>query len=278
MSKLPYLNLGCGATYHADWTNIDFVSVSEHVRGHNLLSGIPCAEGSFKVVYHSHVLEHFPKDKATDFMAECFRVLQPGGVIRVAIPDLEQIALNYIRYLNESLEGKKGAEQKYDWTMLELFDQVVRSNSGGEMIAYIKDTTKDNDAFLLERNGYEVKRIMEMFRNNGKEQGGQVQKPSYSLGSKLKSVSARIKRKLLFLLLGDDANAYRAGVFRSQGEIHQWMYDRYSLKRLLEQSGFKNVQVKKAFESQISDWETFNLDGSNGIVRKPDSLFVEAIK
>ena len=117
-----------------------------------------------------------------------------------------------------------------------------------------------------------------MFRGNGKEQNGQMPVPSYSLGLKFKSVSARIKRKLLFMLLGDEANAYRTGVFRSQGEIHQWMYDRYSLRRLLEQAGFKNVQVKIAFESQITDWEKFDLDGSNGILRKPDSLFVEAIK
>ena len=68
------------------------------------------------------------------------------------------------------------------------------------------------------------------------------------------------------------------GDARKRGETHQWMYDRYSLRRLLEQAGFKNVQVKIAFESQITDWEKFDLDGSNGILRKPDSLFVEAIK
>ena len=80
------------------------------------------------------------------------------------------------------------------------------------------------------------------------------------------------------MLLGKDYQAYQTGVFRSQGEIHQWMYDRYSLKRMLEQVGFKDVQIKAAFVSQINDWEKYNLDGSNGIVRKPDSLFVEAIK
>src|SRR5437868_3074633 len=100
MAKLHYLNLGCGATWHKDWTNIDFVSTSGSVEAHNLLNGIPRPDQSFQVVYHSHVLEHFPKAKAAGFISECYRVLQPEGVIRIAIPDLEQIALNYIKYLN----------------------------------------------------------------------------------------------------------------------------------------------------------------------------------
>ena len=41
MSKLNYLNLGCGSTFHKDWTNVDFVSTGEDVIAHNLLSGVP---------------------------------------------------------------------------------------------------------------------------------------------------------------------------------------------------------------------------------------------
>lgn len=274
MSKRAYLNLGCGLTYHKDWTNIDFVSTSEQVLAHNLLSGIPEPDSSFEVVYHSHVLEHFPKAKAVDFIKECYRVLQPNGIIRIAIPDLEQIGLNYIKYLNESLNNVPGASEKYNWTMLELFDQVVRSASGGDMVDYIKDASKNNDAFLLERNGYEVKRIMEMMRKKGE----QNPPSSYSIASKMKSIPKRIKEKAIQLMLGDDYKAYQIGKFRLGGEIHQWMYDRYSLKKLLQDTGFKDVQIKTAFDSKVPDWEKYNLDGSNGIPRKPDSLYVEAIK
>ena len=167
MKKLAYLNLGCGTTYHKDWTNIDFVSNSDDVMAYNLIKGIPQPDGIFEVVYHSHALEHFPKTIAVDFIKECYRVLKPNGIIRIVIPDLEQICLNYIKYLNESLNGVHGASEKYNWTMLELFDQVVRSATGGEMIEYIKDISKNNDSFLIERNGHEVKRLMEMYRENG---------------------------------------------------------------------------------------------------------------
>lgn len=275
MSKLSYLNLGCGATFHKDWTNIDFVSNSEYVKAHNLLQGIPFSDNQFEVVYHSHVLEHFPKNKASDFIKECHRVMKPGGILRIAVPDLEKIALNYIQYLNENIDGKKEAEQKYNWTMLELFDQVVRSQTGGEMIEYIKDTTKNNDEFLLERNGKEVKRIMEMYRGDTNSISDTT---SYPIFTRIKELPKRIKRKLIAVLLGKEDIAYQIGKFRLGGEIHQWMYDRYSLKKLLEANGFKNVQVKIMFDSAIPNWKNFNLDGEEGILRKPDSLFMEAIK
>ena len=276
MKKLPYLNLGCGATYHKDWTNIDFVSNSEYVIAYNLVSGIPQPDNSFEVVYHSHVLEHFSKTQAVDFIKECYRVMKPNGIIRIAIPDLEQIVLNYVKYLNESLQGVPGADQKYNWTMLELFDQVVRSKSGGEMIDYIKNTSNNNDAFLLERNGYEVKRIMDIFRGNGEAAEAVVEQKS--INEKFKNILIRIRNKAVRILLGSKYKPYQVGKFRSEGEIHQWMYDRYSLKKLLEDIGFKDVQVKIKFDSSIPEWGKYNLDGKDGIIRKPDSLFIEAKK
>jgi predicted SAM-dependent methyltransferase len=275
MTKLPYLNLGCGSTCNNAWTNVDFVSTGPGVIAHNLLSGIPFGDNSFEVVYHSHVLEHFPKEKAKDFIKECYRVLKKDGIIRIAIPDLERIARNYLKYMEESLEGKPGAAQKYDWTMLEMYDQVVRNNSGGEMVEYIKDESRNNDEFLLERNGKEVRLIIDNLRKK-EEPSALVEKPQSN--PFFHNFGARVKNKLIRMLLKEDYAALNNGRFRLQGEIHQWMYDRYSLKVLLESCGFKDVQVKGAFDSSIPDWKTFELDGSNEVVRKPDSLFAEARK
>ncbi len=279
MSKLPYLNLGCGITFDPEWTNVDFVSTGEGVIAHNLLNGIPFMDGSLEVVYHSHVLEHMPKNKAEEFIKECYRVLKSGGIIRVAIPDLEQIALNYIKYLNESIKGTPGAKEKYEWTMLELFDQVVRNRSGGEMIDYIKDSSKNNDQFLLERNGSEVKRIMDMLRKK-KETQKEPERSNPGMRNRLKGMVSGIKNKPQKPLTGEDQQSLDIGKFRTQGEVHQWMYDRFSLKLLLEQCGFKNCSVKSAFDSGIAKWAGFNLDGNfeTKEVRKPDSLFMEAVK
>ena len=67
--------------------------------------------------------------------------------------------------------------------------------------------------------------------------------------------------------------------FRSSGEIHQWMYDRYSLKGLFEKAGFTDVNRVGPTESRIPDWTSYNLDtDSDGTVYKPDSLYLEATK
>src|SRR5689334_18953207 len=88
---VSYLNLGCGYHYSSapEWINVDFVATGGGVQPHNLLDGIPFPDNSFDLVYHSHVLEHFTKNDGECFIAECFRVIKPGGFIRVAIPDLE---------------------------------------------------------------------------------------------------------------------------------------------------------------------------------------------
>ena len=274
MSKLNYLNLGCGSTFHKDWTNVDFVSTGEDVIAHNLLSGVPFNDNTFEVVYHSHVLEHFPKDKAIVFIKECYRVLKTDGIIRIAIPDLERIAKNYLKYLEESLNNVPKAAEKYEWSLLEMYDQVVRTQEGGEMINFIKDETKQIDDFLLEQNGHEVKLLMDNLRVKQISTNNTIQVKS-GISFNFKN---RIKEKLKRMLLKDDYQKLSIAQFRNGGEIHQWMYDRYSLKLLLQNCGFKDVKVVTAFDSSIKDWNSFELDAKNGAIRKPDSLFVEAKK
>jgi hypothetical protein len=213
------------------------------------------------------------KVDAEKFISECYRVLQPNGILRIAIPDLEAIARNYIKYLEASLANDSSAKEKYNWTMLEMYDQVVRAKGGGEMIDYIKDISKQNDAFLIERNGNETKQLIENFRNV-KKNTPVPNNDKFSF-SKFK---ARVKNKLIHMVLKDEVNALNIGRFRLNGEIHQWMYDRYSLSELLKKHGFANVKVVTATESQIPDWNNYNLDLMDGKVRKPDSLFIEAQK
>ncbi len=268
LNQLSYLNLGCGNTFHKSWTNVDFVSTAPEVKAHNLLVGVPFSNNVFEVVYHSHVLEHFPKDKALYFIKECHRVLKPNGIIRIAIPDLEKIAKNYLKYLEESLNNVPKAAEKYEWTLLEMYDQVVRNESGGEMIHFIQDETKGIDDFLLERNGKEVKLIMDNLRYKPQIENKVKQEIS------IKKSAKKIKNIIKKLIIPKPKEI----PFRAGGEIHQWMYDRYSLKLLLEQCGFKEVKVVTAFTSSINDWNRFELDGKNNYVRKPDSLFIEARK
>jgi predicted SAM-dependent methyltransferase len=47
-----------------------------------------------KAVYASHVLEHIPGDALPDLFAEFYRILEPGGILRVVVPDLREILVS----------------------------------------------------------------------------------------------------------------------------------------------------------------------------------------
>ncbi len=247
------LNLGCGQRYHPDWTNVDFRATSSQVMEHNLREGIPFGNASFDVIYHSHLLEHFSRSYAVDFMRECFRVLKPGGILRVVVPDLEQIVRCYLDNLEGSLTGDELSQKKYDWILLELFDQMVRNESGGEMLAYWKTNPMPAEAFVIERQGSEVLDVIRACRRQ-------------DMGSNPVMYEEKLSQEQI-------------GRFRQSGEIHQWMYDRYSLSKLLAETGFTNIEVCRAGQSEIRNFNAYHLDVEpDGSIRKPDSLFVEARK
>ena len=104
-NTLPYLNLGCGTTYHRRWVNMDLLPSAPEVIKHDLYDPLPFSDGTFEIVYNSHVLEHLHRGHVQDFLLECRRVLQPEGIIRVVVPDLEQLAKSYLARLEGALAG-----------------------------------------------------------------------------------------------------------------------------------------------------------------------------
>lgn len=282
---MKLLNLGCGNKYHKDWTNVDFVSSSEYIIPHNLLKGIPFPNNSFDVVYHSHVLEHFSKEDGFHFIQECYRVLNKNGTIRFAVPDLETIAKEYLKNLELAISGDIKAKHNYEWIKLELFDQMVRNESGGEMKSYLYQPVIPNESYVFDRIGDEGKTIREAFLSKQNQIHIVAKKNKTKVSNlkrvlnKLKTIITKIKGgKSKSVLTTQQANALKIGQFRLGGEIHQWMYDRYSLSELLNKVGFTEIKVCNAYESKIQNWETYQLDVINGEVRKPDSLFIEAKK
>jgi len=154
------LNLGCGNRYHPDWTNINFTSTGESVIAHNLRTSIPFPDQSFDLVYHSHVLEHFSKTEAEPFIKECYRVLRPQGILRVVVPDLERITKMYLHSINQLNLGLSEWADNYEWIMIEMYDQTVRNQPGGEMINFLSSGNRSNQEFIIERCGIEISNML----------------------------------------------------------------------------------------------------------------------
>lgn len=270
------LNLGCGTVFHPAWINVDIASSSPEVQIYDIRRKLPYPDAYFDACYSSHVIEHFKPEEAEKMLAECWRVLKPQSIVRIVVPDLESIVREYLKALEQVESGKKASIPNYDWMMLELYDQTVRSYGGGKMGRYMTNPNIANGEFVRARVGAEIDNYL---TNQPLKQSVWQRAKSKSYAQLIQRLRNTLAKLIVSLLAGQQAKtAFEEGIFRHSGEIHQWMYDRFSLRRLLEQSGFVAVRVCRADQSSIPDFGSYHLDVINNKVRKPDSLFVEAIK
>lgn len=86
MSKL---NLGAGTTV------IEGFEPRDGAQG-DVLFPLPDVDGSVDEIRASHVLEHFPYGQAQAVLTDWVRALKPGGVLRVAVPDFQYIAEQFV--------------------------------------------------------------------------------------------------------------------------------------------------------------------------------------
>ena len=279
MSVSKMLNIGCGATYHPEWINLDVASADSNVLAVDINSGLPFSSEFATICYSSHVLEHLDKAGARNLIAECYRVLKHGGVIRLVVPDLEAMAREYLRILEAVTSGDASRELDYDWIMLELYDQTVRNTSGGDMASFLADLGDKDRLFVRSRIGAEAEGFWAPKRVLPRAYQLYDLVKKISLVKLLKLSREKLASWLVYLIAGKPAyKSFKMAEFRASGEVHQWMYDRYSLKRLLENAGFVNVKICTANESRIPVYERYSLDVLSGIVRKPDSLYIEGSK
>lgn len=278
---MKYLNLGCGNCYHPDWINVDLHSSDPLVLSHDLRKGIPFPDESCDVVYHSHIIEHFWRDDALRFMKECFRVLKPGGILRVATPDLEQICRIYLDTLTALKSGDTYRDPDYEWILLEMYDQTIRETSGGQMLTYLSQNPIPNEELVLKRIGEEGRELIQSIRGRRENSIPYHQINLHKITQGLSYCFTKFRLFVLApLLMGRQGSlAAKIGYFRLSGEVHQWMYDSYSLAKLIQSAGFVNPTEKTAVDSQIPDWSRFHLDVlPDGKIRKPDSFYMEALK
>jgi SAM-dependent methyltransferase len=238
------LNLGCGTRMHHEWNNVDFsyyarlarrprlsrllrtcsvlsedryarlMAIDPHIVAWDLRRGVPFPGAAFDVVYHSHVLEHLDRRFVAGFLGECRRVLKPGGLLRIVVPDLETLVRGYVTSLPSNGRWSDASLRGHEQAVERLLEQLVRVEPFG----------------VSEQSP--IVRIIE-----------------------------RVVR----------------GDARQAGEIHRWMYDRYTLQCLLRETGFSDVAVCTESTSRVPDWQRFGLDvNPDGSPYIDHSLYVEA--
>ncbi len=83
------LNLGCGPNIKEKWINID-MQEGPSVYELDLRKSLPLPDGSCSIIYSEHFFEHieYPRP-AEDLLRDYARLLQPGGMLSIGVPDGE---------------------------------------------------------------------------------------------------------------------------------------------------------------------------------------------
>lgn len=89
------IHLGCGEINSPEFINVDarFFPHIHHVGEVQLL---PFFKNDFAdMLYTSHTLEHIPMKELNSTLSEWYRVLKPGGILRISVPDFDKIISIY---------------------------------------------------------------------------------------------------------------------------------------------------------------------------------------
>ena len=117
------LHLGCGPHVKQGWHNIDGI-VAPGIVSWDLSSGLSCVDSdTIDLMFTEHFIEHIKRDEAVRLLADCYRALRKGGVIRVSTPCLGVMVKDYAR-------GHLVSMPQYGWTpatLCQAFNEGMRS-------------------------------------------------------------------------------------------------------------------------------------------------------
>lgn len=278
-----------GGIYRREWNNILFERSPRQRKDDDILSfdirkPLPYPDEIFDAVYLLHVVEHLTPSEGESLLRQVYRTLKPSGIVRVSTPDLEDSCRAYLKCLEDYDRNPINNNLiKYEWSVLELLDQIVRVTSGGLMVEYKKNGYYDPS--------YAVERYRDVFDefyipppSSPKKSPDDL--PRKTLNQRLRQLTMKtfakgIHRRVkeMFNKLCDNRTEESLYDPRASGEVNKWLYDHLSLTMLLQETGFHRISPKTFRTSDIPEWDRFDLDRSNfGDHAVEPSLYIEAFR
>jgi SAM-dependent methyltransferase len=193
-NEIVKLNIGCGPCMfaHDGWTNYDHANFDQFINfiktlpsdakslkfmeelrdyakaggelkiiPHDLTKGFPQhSDNSVHLIYLGQVIEHInPIFQAPELIKECYRMLKPGGVMRLTTPDLDLLVHAYIngemdKFACEQPDFYKDRDPSAQLAMLMYGSSgasCVFNNYEGHMFLYTKTSMNK----LLKDAGFE---------------------------------------------------------------------------------------------------------------------------
>ena len=106
------LQLGCGRNWLEGWLNSDYFPRTSDILQLDVTIALPFEDDTFDYIFSEHVIEHISYPEGAYMLEECFRVLKPGGVLRVGTPDLAFL-VNLYREDEAASQSRTQIEQEF---------------------------------------------------------------------------------------------------------------------------------------------------------------------
>jgi len=92
------INIGCWFRPLDGWINVDGIPNPHADILADLRCRLPFESSCARYIFAEHVIEHLRREEALLFLKECYRILAPGGAIRLITPDLERFVRAYLEH------------------------------------------------------------------------------------------------------------------------------------------------------------------------------------
>jgi len=128
------IHIGCGKKNWPGWYNVDG-AFYPHIESHDVYLN-HLHDDVADLIYSSHFLEYFNRDEAEEMLKFWYRVLKPGGIVRIAVPDFDALIYAYTNFVDITFKDIAGPlygrmdmnghtiYHKYCWTFNDLFDAL----------------------------------------------------------------------------------------------------------------------------------------------------------
>lgn len=121
------LQIGAGPNELDGWLNADFSPCERSIIFMDATQLFPLPDDSFDLIFSEHMIEHVTFEQGLQMLSECYRVLRPGGTIRIATPNLERIA---------ALETSCPSEEQKRYVAWAIDNHVSFSLGNGQFTPY----------------------------------------------------------------------------------------------------------------------------------------------
>ncbi len=115
------VNVGCGNEPFPGWINLDLDPATPADILWDLTDGLLFPDDSCAFIYSEHFLEHIPVQQGVRFLSECRRSLQPGGIVRIGVPCVQDVVRQYY----ENIWPKQPWLEKYGYSWIKTRAECI---------------------------------------------------------------------------------------------------------------------------------------------------------